>query len=306
MIAMDERDRQMQLDMSRSALDFNEPGNGTYEKLLARIEELEAMGPRGAPVNVDDGVDRYRRGGQPASNQFGTFEVHQASDKQVAFVKRLVAEKDTAGVKIPADLDQISKKAASAIIDRLIDRPNKVTTTQAPTRLASEKQRAFVRRLLAERDLAGTAYVAWDDVLIDEHLSPADASAAIDDLMSRPRAERVVVPLEAGIYRNPDTAAIYKVYTNQARTRMLAKLLVLPEGWLDVPREQRAELLGKPNWDYQGVAERFVQPAWRMTLEQAKEFGTIYGVCCDCGALLTDENSIKAGIGPWCARKEWA
>lgn len=43
----------------------------------------------------------------------------------------------------------------------------------------------------------------------------------------------------------------------------------------------------------------------KMTLEQAKEFGHLYGVCCKCGATLTDENSIAAGIGPICAGKGW-
>lgn len=43
----------------------------------------------------------------------------------------------------------------------------------------------------------------------------------------------------------------------------------------------------------------------KMTLEQAKEFGHLYGVCCKCGATLTDEKSIEAGIGPICAGKGW-
>jgi hypothetical protein len=40
-----------------------------------------------------------------------------------------------------------------------------------------------------------------------------------------------------------------------------------------------------------------------MTLEDAKEFGRLYGMCCQCGATLTDEKSIEAGIGPVCAGK---
>jgi hypothetical protein len=41
----------------------------------------------------------------------------------------------------------------------------------------------------------------------------------------------------------------------------------------------------------------------RMTIEDAAKFGQIYGVCCRCGLTLTDEKSIKAGIGPICAKK---
>lgn len=41
----------------------------------------------------------------------------------------------------------------------------------------------------------------------------------------------------------------------------------------------------------------------KMTLEQAKEWGVLYGSCCVCGRTLTDENSIAMGIGPVCASK---
>lgn len=57
-------------------------------------------------------------------------------------------------------------------------------------------------------------------------------------------------------------------------------------------------------WTYAGQG-----PLWdlteddRMTLEAAKEFGKLYGMCCNCGATLTDENSIEDGIGPVCKKK---
>lgn len=46
----------------------------------------------------------------------------------------------------------------------------------------------------------------------------------------------------------------------------------------------------------------------KMTLEQAKEFGALYGTCCVCGRTLTDETSISEGIGPICAGRitEWS
>jgi hypothetical protein len=40
-----------------------------------------------------------------------------------------------------------------------------------------------------------------------------------------------------------------------------------------------------------------------MSLEDGKKYGKLYGVCCVCGRVLTDENSIQAGIGPVCANK---
>lgn len=41
----------------------------------------------------------------------------------------------------------------------------------------------------------------------------------------------------------------------------------------------------------------------RLSLDEAKEFGAVYGVCCVCSRTLTNEESIAAGIGPVCAGK---
>jgi hypothetical protein len=41
----------------------------------------------------------------------------------------------------------------------------------------------------------------------------------------------------------------------------------------------------------------------KMTIEEAKEFGALYGTCCVCARTLTNETSIEAGIGPVCAGK---
>lgn len=41
----------------------------------------------------------------------------------------------------------------------------------------------------------------------------------------------------------------------------------------------------------------------RLTLDEAKAYGRETGVCCVCGATLTNPESIAAGIGPWCAGK---
>lgn len=48
---------------------------------------------------------------------------------------------------------------------------------------------------------------------------------------------------------------------------------------------------------------RNLTSADRMTLEAAKEFGNLYGICCRCAAPLTDEQSIADGIGPICKGK---
>lgn len=54
---------------------------------------------------------------------------------------------------------------------------------------------------------------------------------------------------------------------------------------------------------YAGGMFRQLDSSHAMTLEQAKEYGALYGVCCACARTLTDEASIEAGIGPVCAKR---
>lgn len=61
-------------------------------------------------------------------------------------------------------------------------------------------------------------------------------------------------------------------------------------------------------WEYDGkrLLGRLSE-ATRLTREQAKEWGDLYGTCCHCGRELTDEDSLKDSMGPWCAKKyRWA
>lgn len=95
------------------------------------------------------------------------------------------------------------------------------------------------------------------------------------------------VPEDSGIYKN--SLGIFKVYKALNGTHMLCKQLVIEDG--------------VSGFLYRGGPRRFVKHDQRITLEEAKEFGTIYGVCAMCGRTLTDETSIANGIGPICASK---
>lgn len=294
-------------DMIAMLQDAIAEGSPLTERLQAEVAKMRAElgdAPDVAPDRTEDALGGYREGGSAAANQF-------ASDKQIAFLRRLIRTKDWesavrlgAKITIPADekLDSISKKGATALIDKLLGCPDKPVAAGAPD-AASDKQVAVIVRESARR----VGFEPMDEALARQ-LSKRAASALLDQLFAarfKPR-EPEWTP-ESGIYRNPETGQIYKVYTNQARTRMLAKLLVINETDSFDMQHGFTQIAGEPRWDYQGMATRFVKPGWLMTLEQAKQFGTIYGVCCSCGRLLTDEGSIEAGIGPVCAKKgRWA
>jgi hypothetical protein len=99
-----------------------------------------------------------------------------------------------------------------------------------------------------------------------------------------------------GMYRKAGT--IYKVQkavhgSGQNYAKRLVQTLV------NDPRT------GKPKFKFE-YAPGFVfelRPEHALTIEQAKEFGALYGTCCVCGRTLTKEESIEAGIGPVCAEK---
>lgn len=46
-----------------------------------------------------------------------------------------------------------------------------------------------------------------------------------------------------------------------------------------------------------------LKPEHKMSFDEAKEWGALYGACCVCGITLTAEDSIERGIGPVCASK---
>lgn len=114
------------------------------------------------------------------------------------------------------------------------------------------------------------------------------------------RAARKGPEVEAdGMYRDPATGDIYKVQVAvHGSGKLYAKVLVK----LDEPEIKR----GKET-HYEFVMARGaimnIKPEWRLTAEDAAEFGHLYGCCIRCGAVLTDEASIERGIGPDCAKK---
>jgi len=103
-----------------------------------------------------------------------------------------------------------------------------------------------------------------------------------------PEQVKIVTPaeLEAGMYRND--RGIFKVQ------RAVHGSGLMTAKRLDVEAQR---------FVYQGLATRFVTHADRMSVEQAVEFGRIYGFCVRCAATLTDEESIERGMGPVCAEK---
>lgn len=189
---------------------------------------------------------------------------------------------------------------------------------------ATEKQINFIARLVKERetepleaqiDRARTAVMA-------RTLSTREASDLIGALLDAPRLA-VEDDITEGLYRSAGT--IYKVQRAvHGSGNLYAKVLVEthegrcgghmeqgPSGF-DAPLEYCNEqatcaqwVAGEWEFQYAPGALRRINPADRMTLEQAQEWGRLYGTCARCGRTLTDEDSIARGLGPICAGAEW-
>lgn len=134
---------------------------------------------------------------------------------------------------------------------------------------------------------------AW---LIDR--SQAEVSAQIDRLKSmgytgrKYRGQKVedtpAVELEDGFYELPGNRVVKVQHAVHGSGNQYAKLLNADNG--------------KFEYTPSLITEVRVQGT-RLTTERARELGQLYGMCVRCGATLTDEDSIAAGIGPVCAGK---
>jgi len=151
----------------------------------------------------------------------------------------------------------------------------------------TEKQIAFISKLVVEREL---------DMPNPNELTKALASKMIDELLKMPKIAKA-----GGPHKVPDPdegfyfvdGEVYKVQVAvHGSGRKYAKVLLPSPGG------------SKGSWDYRGRKPfAKLNEDTKLTLEKAKELGHLYGMCCICGATLTNESSIEAGIGPVCAGK---
>lgn len=232
--------------------------------------------------------------GASGANQYGSYQVKAASGKQVTFVKNLLASRDTSkSTDLGRDTitrarkaltdGNLSKKLASSVIDILLGLPELPNSPAGSERMASDKQVSFIRQLAMDRGA---------EVGNPAALNMKQASDLITELKAKPastlKAQHIRV-IELGMYRTPE-GRIFRIYEGRTSKRHLAK-----------------ELVGSPDAGYEfvyaGLASNIVKPEHRMTLEEAKEWGAQTGYCCNCGALLTDPESVSAGIGPICGKR---
>lgn len=238
----------------------------------------------------------------PAGNGTGSARpvADPASPKQVAYIETLIRQHDTSKIgTFPARTlaqiekgEEVSKGRASKLIEVLKRQPKRVeeihnaATPAGPA--ASAAQIGFLRQLTSEQgEEIRTSY------------TKQEASDEISRLLkAREEAPKTEVRTgskvtEDGMYQTSD-GTVYKVQiAKQGSGRLYAKQLT----------EHKTEDGSSWSFEYASGAIHRLTPADKMSLEQAQEFGKLYGVCCRCAADLTDEESIARGMGPICAGK---
>ncbi len=143
-------------------------------------------------------------------------------------------------------------------------------TTLAP----SPKQISYALALAARAGFCPDEYAL-------ANMSRAEISRYIGTLQAAPRAQ-APVEITEGVYRHADTYARVKKAVHGSGNLY-------------------ATVLRAGSWEYAPGLVRRLTMADRLTLEEAKAYGHLYGQCIVCGRTLTDEKSIEAGIGPICA-----
>jgi hypothetical protein len=292
------------MDLVDDAIAANQaPEDAEYLTRLVAYKEKIMSEIRISPTGVyyEDGTTDEFAGHGDGNGHTNKSET-PASDAQKRFIGNLLNDRivpEGGGLHAGAinlfNADTISKRSATDLIEWLTNLPIKAEKKNT----ASEKQVNFIEKLIGQLndDTRPAMQAFYEGVVERGELTGKSASGMIDGLLKqvnsqpkqatppRPAADEVT----EGMYRKD--GEIYKVQRAiHGSGQLYAKKLVGSKnaGW---------------GFEYAAGAIRKLTTADKMTLEEAKEWGALYGTCCVCGRTLTDENSIAEGIGPICASK---
>jgi hypothetical protein len=195
--------------------------------------------------------------------------------------------------------------------------------TKTALRPASEKQVAFLTKLVGEKQMLAEIEKTVTGQIASGELTTKQASGYIDYLLRQPRKPqppRADEVTEPGLYERD--GRVYKVQRTKDGQRMYAKVLVVTETVQDCEghestgsEEYDGEDMGstvycdgtcrptkkKAKYEYAPGAFRVLDASAKIGLERANELSLQVGVCMVCGRTLTAKESVTRGIGPICA-----
>lgn len=221
------------------------------------------------------------RGGR-RRNQFG--DARRPSEAQERYIRSLLRQLGSDADAWIADAERRgvwTKREASRLIDGLKSQLRQVGPDPAVANERRTNQYAGKCVKCAQWVDAGAGYLVKDSAgrWAAEHKGECPEIAPVVE----------TEPCPVGIHRYD--GQVYKV-----------QLAVHGSG------NPYAKLLVQGGFVYAQGAIRNLSAETLMTLDEARQYGEIYGVCVNCGATLTDEGSIANGIGPVCGQRilEWS
>lgn len=181
-------------------------------------------------------------------------------------------------------------------------RPQERVAAMMSGNTVTEKQMTFIKRLLDERtgdEKAEAFRVACNQSWKQGVLDKRTASAVIDALMAIPKPKKAkaqAVALDDGIYEvGGNYVLVY--HTVHGANQQVAKELVI------IGPDEEGKFTGE--WNYVGKAGlRRLTPDHKLSEEDARKFGTVYGICVRCARTLTANESKHVGYGATCAGHE--
>ena len=231
----------------------------------------------------------HKAGGARGGNAYGAYTVRYASDKQINFIKTLLSTKEHNYTLSDEVLSKLNVQGAGELITSLVNLPTKADVVIPPT----ERQVSFAQSLILSKE-GGQEMLAnvlqSRKALSLEQLSRSDVSAIINGLKVAPELSVSIKISEVGAYlldgviysiRQGRESKKWQVWTYSSIESKYARL----------PKDEEVAILKK------------IQPADRLTLENAIKYSVQTGICCHCGRTLTQLKSVTGGIGPICAKK---
>jgi len=265
---------------------------------LRRMRDFDAVTPAAPEVGGIQDIPAQRASSGNGARRAAAPKVSQGKlDYVASLLRELWASDAETAEELVAELPTFD----AAHIDRMIDNIK-------PILPITEGQARFLRNLIGQK-LAPASELTVALLAKVDLLTKIEAKRHLDDLQQlpdyvapatadQPAPRRKGPEVEAdGMYRDPATGDIFKVQiAHHGSGKLYAKKLVK----LDEPTTVRGK---EAHFAFEMArgAIMTIKPEWRMTREDAAEFGHLYGCCMKCGTVLTDEASIERGIGPKCA-----
>lgn len=228
-------------------------------------------------------VRRRRVGGSTGGNQYGKYKVRTPSEKQLAFIQKLLATKNhTLGTP---DLSKLNVQGASDLIEQLLSCDN------LPTYMvfATQKQISYLKSLALIK-VGGEELLKklLDDNKATEYetLSAEIVGNAISTLVQSPDIQQSIT--ETGAYKY--NGVVYSIRIGRQSGRW--------QVYEYSPEYKKWVYFTKSNYVLKKLS-----PSDRLSLNEAIEVSAQTGTCVHCGTTLTALKSVAGGMGKVCAEK---